>query len=123
PGGDNQPCSLAYTRTRSAIARPRRRAGASTSGENRSLGLPVDATIPAISALRAAPTLGGTAGSRLADGSTSKVSTWRLLPDENGYPVPTAPTSPRPAPKPKLFLFLAVTGSPGRRPPDTTRAL
>src|SRR6185295_16706212 len=95
-----------------------------TSGDNRSFGLPIDVTIPAISALRAAATLGGTAGSRAAAvGWTSKVSTWRLLPEEKSEAPTAATTCPLPAPKPKLFLFLAVTGSPGRRLPDTTSAL
>jgi hypothetical protein len=50
--------------------------------------------------------LGGTAGSRLvAVGSTSKVSTWRLLPEENSVALMAATTCPRPAPNPKLFLF------------------
>ena len=103
------------------MACPRRRAGTSTSGDNRSFGLPVDATTAAVSALRAAATLGGTAGSRLAAvGSTSKVSTWRT--EETSEALTAATTCPRPAPKPKLFLFLAVTGSPGRSPPDRGRS-
>lgn len=48
--------------------------------------------------------------------STSKVSAWRLLPEDSRETLTAATTCPRPAPKPKLFLFLAVTGSLGRSP-------
>ena len=91
------------------MARPRRRAGTSTSGDNRSFGLPVDATIAAISALRAAATLGDTAGSRLgAVCSTSKVSTWRLLPEENSEALTAATTCPCPAPRPEAEAVLVL---------------